>query len=390
MTMPRSSESCADPDCSSGSRPASPSNEDDGSGSEDGGCQPYLTRRTMSINNLAAERAFVDSMFDQESDAQSQGSARSPQNGMQRSTTMAVPQTPRSILMSQRLGQAHTGAVLAQMSPRAAAMTVDAQAMPPLALDPPAVANVVTTSRTLAAAAAVAVAAAAAAAAGPAADAEDDEVVGRRLEKELRSLMIRTHIRGEGEDELVGMGESPDELRRIGAALTRCMALRDKYMRMSGQLERMNPKNQPGWSIYPPPPAPAWRNYNEPAESATAEFDLDACAIPAADGCAFALGADGLYRVHDSAEQRDAGAEPFTSAPSIKEFYMDLDFLLDTISDGPIKTWAFQRLKYLDARWQLYILLNEREETMQSKLVPHRDLYNVRKVDGHVHLAAAM
>ncbi|KAJ1679329.1 AMP deaminase, partial [Spiromyces aspiralis] len=81
---------------------------------------------------------------------------------------------------------------------------------------------------------------------------------------------------------------------------------------------------------------------------------------------------------------------PFTQVPSIKEFYQDLEFLLDTVCHGPTKTFAFRRMRYLEARWQLYHLLNERAELHESKMVPHRDFYNVRKVDTHVHLAACM
>ncbi|KAI9501431.1 hypothetical protein BX070DRAFT_194672 [Coemansia spiralis] len=162
-------------------------------------------------------------------------------------------------------------------------------------------------------------------------------------------------------------------------------------MALSCQKDIENPKNCPGWKIYPPPPPPAWHNYHEPASSEDVEFDMNDCEIPPIDGdCVFAMGNNGVYSVYESAHDRDNNGQPFTSTPSIKEFFMDLDFVLDSISDGPIKTWAFRRLRYLDARWQLYTLLNEREETMQSQMVPHRDLYNVRKVDGHVHLASAM
>ncbi|KAJ2713351.1 AMP deaminase [Coemansia spiralis] len=217
---------------------------------------------------------------------------------------------------------------------------------------------------------------------------EDSDGAGRRVEDEIRRMMDRVHLDG-----ATGMSESAGELKRIGAALTKCMELRDKYMQSSVQLERMNPKNRPGWNIYPPPPEPAWHGLkprDADETSAAQEFSFDACDIPPADGCVFELGADGLYAVHESAAVRDAGRAPFTTAPSIKEFYVDLNYVLDTISDGPVKSWTYRRLGYLDARWQLHTLLNEREETMQSKLVPHRDLYNVRKVDGHVHLAAAM
>ncbi|KAJ1796035.1 AMP deaminase, partial [Coemansia sp. RSA 2399] len=273
--------------------------------------------------NYDAGRAFVDSMYDSKDG-------------------------PRSILMSQKLGRVHSNAVLPQMSPRTPAANIldPSIAPPPLSLD----------GNTT----------------------EDEDVLGMRLEKEIRKMMMRTEISG-GED-------GDDELRRIASALTRCMELRDKYMGISRQRETDNPRNHRNWEMYPPPPPPAWRDYREPAPSVEVEFDLGKCKIPTADpnGWTFEMGADGIYAV------RDREGTQVASAPSIKEFYTDLEFVLDTVSDGPVKTWAFRRLRYLDARWQLYVLLNEREETLQSKMVPHRDLYNVRKVDTHVHLASAM
>ncbi|KAJ2558229.1 AMP deaminase [Coemansia sp. RSA 1933] len=283
---------------------------------------PYMSESSVSQSNYEAGRAFVDAMYDNKDG-------------------------PRSIVMSQKLSRVHSNAVLPQMSPRTpAANILNPAAPPPLSLDGNA--------------------------------AEDEDVLGMRLEEEIRKMMMRTEISG-GED-------GDEELRRIGGALTRCMELRDKYMGVSRQRETDNPRNHKNWEMYPPPPPPAWRDYREPASSVEVEFDMDKCKIPEADprGCDFEMGADGIYTV------RDGSGVQVTEAPSIKEFYTDLEYVLDTVSDGPIKTWAFRRLRYLDARWQLYVLLNEREETMQSKMVPHRDLYNVRKVDGHVHLASAM
>ncbi|KAJ2365263.1 AMP deaminase [Coemansia sp. RSA 2611] len=301
---------------------------------------PYLTQRTLSKSSFAAEQAFVNSMFDQAKARDNAGTGDSTN-----------PTTPRSILMSQRLGLAHADAVLPQLSPRTPVASVDLHTMPPLTLD---------------------------------ASESEEDIMGRRLEHELRSMMMRTHVTDQP-PELAGMNEGGAELRRIGEALTRCMELRDKYMQTSLQRESDNPRNQSSWKIYPPAPQPAWRNYHEPATGeASVEFSMDDCDVPGADACTFALTEDGVYHVY-----ADSGAE-VSNVPTAKEFYVDLNFVLDTISDGPIKTWAFRRLRYLDARWQLYVLLNEREETMQSKMVPHRDLYNVRKVDGHVHLASAM
>ena len=69
---------------------------------------------------------------------------------------------------------------------------------------------------------------------------------------------------------------------------------------------------------------------------------------------------------------------------------MDLDEILTTSSDGPTKSFAFRRLQYLEGKFNLYVLLNDYQETADSKKVPHRDFYNVRKVDTHVHHSACM
>jgi AMP deaminase len=69
---------------------------------------------------------------------------------------------------------------------------------------------------------------------------------------------------------------------------------------------------------------------------------------------------------------------------------MDLDAVIDVSTDGPAKSFSFKRLSYLEGKFQLYSLLNEYQEIADSKKVPHRDFYNVRKVDTHVHHSACM
>jgi AMP deaminase len=88
--------------------------------------------------------------------------------------------------------------------------------------------------------------------------------------------------------------------------------------------------------------------------------------------------------------QDKSNREPAYDVPSCKDFYEDLDYILTSISDGPAKSFAFRRLRYLDSKWQMYILLNEFQELADSKRVPHRDFYNVRKVDTHVHHSSCM
>ncbi|KAJ2845422.1 AMP deaminase, partial [Coemansia erecta] len=354
------------------------------------GHHPYLSHRSLSKSNFEAEHKFVNAMFDNKTsdkntDHHSQRGASdivdrsswaqpSPSDSHLSFSSLLIgssphgdSMTPRSILMSQKLQQAHADAVLPQMSPMTPVLNVDLQMMPPLVLESQhhqadhrqsAMATRHGSSQTIGNSVV----------GNPSVGSVlDDEVVGRRLEKEIRKMMIRTHLTDEA-PELAGMTEGPQELKRIGDALTRCMALRNKYMKLSLQREADNPRNSPAWKIYPPAPPPAWKNFQEPADSVSVEFDINTIDIPPADQCVFAMGDDGVYAVYESEELRASGAQPITSAPSIREFYMDLNFVLDTISDGPVKTWTYRRLRYLDARWQLYILMNEREETMQSKL----------------------
>ncbi|XP_048588124.1 AMP deaminase 2 isoform X2 [Nematostella vectensis] len=76
--------------------------------------------------------------------------------------------------------------------------------------------------------------------------------------------------------------------------------------------------------------------------------------------------------------------------PDLQEFFEDQNILLALSTHGPIKSFAYRRLKYLESRYSLHTLLNEMKELAAMKEVPHRDFYNVRKVDTHVHAASCM
>lgn len=58
------------------------------------------------------------------------------------------------------------------------------------------------------------------------------------------------------------------------------------------------------------------------------------------------------------------------------------------IHSGPTITYSFQRLELLLAKFNLHIVLNANRELEAQKCVPHRDIYNIRKVDTHVHHSA--
>uniref|UniRef100_A0A8C8B146 AMP deaminase n=2 Tax=Otus sunia TaxID=257818 RepID=A0A8C8B146_9STRI len=51
---------------------------------------------------------------------------------------------------------------------------------------------------------------------------------------------------------------------------------------------------------------------------------------------------------------------------------------------------ALEAPPYLSSKFQMHVLLNEMKELAAQKKVPHRDFYNIRKVDTHIHASSCM
>ena len=64
---------------------------------------------------------------------------------------------------------------------------------------------------------------------------------------------------------------------------------------------------------------------------------------------------------------------PIMPVPSLRDYYKDLDSIILAASDGESKSFAYKRLQYLDAKWNIYILLNERQEMADSKVTSRLD-----------------
>ena len=94
---------------------------------------------------------------------------------------------------------------------------------------------------------------------------------------------------------------------------------------------------------------------------------------------------------------------------TLKDYYRDLNYIMGITSHGPSKTFCFRRLNLLESKYQLHVHLNAEHELSCQKVsslcvspyiicntnyykkrVPHRDFYNVRKVDNHVHHSSSM
>lgn len=258
------------------------------------------------------------------------------------------------------------------------------------------------------------------------------------------SLLATQGIHGAGAGIGIGSGTQSgfveqdskitDELRDIYTNIQKILDIRHKYIRLSLQGPGDNPKDDSGWRIYPPPPEPVWdhEKYQAGAKSGTqslsasgvlppqsqvaqsnseshdeqsssarirkrkpgqdigSDFEMsDLLPLPEASEMIFRLDQSGIYQVYENSNSAELDT-PIVTIPTIREYYMDLDQILTISSDGPGKSFAFRRLQYLEGKFNLYVLLNEYQEMADSKRVPHRDFYNVRKVDTHIHHSACM
>lgn len=60
--------------------------------------------------------------------------------------------------------------------------------------------------------------------------------------------------------------------------------------------------------------------------------------------------------------------KPVYTIPTIKEYFVDLEYILGVISDGPTKSLAYRRLRYLASKFDMYYLLNEYQEVSDMKV----------------------
>jgi len=155
------------------------------------------------------------------------------------------------------------------------------------------------------------------------------------------------------------------------------------------------------WKIYPQPPPPHWHWSEKPTLNPISgqsdggqgnDFNFKTCEIPEADACIYRIDSGGVFQVYgsdppeedegtlalmfgisvDHSDSRvgnpDTTTRPLFSVPTIRDYYIDLDYLLGVIADGPTKSFAYRRLKYLQGKWGMYTLLNENQELIAMKV----------------------
>lgn len=253
------------------------------------------------------------------------------------------------------------------------------------------------------------------------------------------------HISAQAEESVLRDNSINNELREMSSMIQRVLNLRHKYIALSLQRPGDNPKDHPDWKVYPQPPKPVWTeettlstnpsttisrvNSNtffgaeqdlsmsrsqaslasvaeepvrprpatppskqrKPGQDIGSDFAMSYFdPMPRRDGTMdFELDEGSVYQVYETAQAR-LEKRPWIKVPTLRDYYMDLNVVKEVSEDGPIKSFAFRELQILDGKFNLYTLENSYAEMMESKGVPHRDFYNVRKVDTHVHHSACM
>lgn len=245
-------------------------------------------------------------------------------------------------------------------------------------------------------------------------------------------------VEGEAQPSAMGNSYIAPELRAICTSIQSVLDIRHRYIGLSLQGPNDNPKDNEDWIIYPPPPQPVWDDVNnrpnslnsgtnsltsskvlgqndntasagslggspvqqvpyssakkprKPGQHVGEDFDIsDFLPLPEEGEATFELDKDSVYQVYENLNSMEASI-PFAKVPTLRDFYSDLEYVKDVSSDGPSKSFAYRELDILEGKYTLYFLVNEYEETAICKKVPHRDFYNVRKVDTHVHHSSCM
>ena len=72
------------------------------------------------------------------------------------------------------------------------------------------------------------------------------------------------------------------------------------------------------------------------------------------------------------------------------DFFSTMHRLLKMSAMGQVRSFTHHRMQLLEQKFNLHVMLNADKEFLAQKSAPHRDFYNVRKVDTHVHHSACM
>ncbi|XP_010775844.1 AMP deaminase 2-like isoform X4 [Notothenia coriiceps] len=126
-----------------------------------------------------------------------------------------------------------------------------------------------------------------------------------------------------------------------------------------------------------------------PPVSKNHPYDKDPKYLPTDTGYGCKM-VGGVVHVYTKKTNMDKSTELDLTYPDLTEYIGDMNVMMSLIINGPVKSFCYRRLQYLSSKFQMHILLNEMKELAAQKKVPHRDFYNIRKVDTHIHASSCM
>ncbi|GIL84466.1 hypothetical protein Vretimale_19007 [Volvox reticuliferus] len=161
-----------------------------------------------------------------------------------------------------------------------------------------------------------------------------------------------------------------DEVEEVCGSLVECLELRKHWLfrpALSAEARRHEPEAAVPSDIIPDP------FMYEPMPQSGYTFRM----------------VDGVMAVYGP-EDGDQLDNLFPVPGTASEFFTDMHRILRYASSGPVKSFCHHRLILLEQKFNLHVMLNSDKEFRAQKAAPHRDFYNVRKVDTHIHHSACM
>ncbi|XP_070551810.1 AMP deaminase 2-like isoform X3 [Ptychodera flava] len=227
---------------------------------------------------------------------------------------------------------------------------------------------------------------------------EKQEKVQRKIDRSLATHFQRISITGNDTS-----GVPYEDLQEASQCITSALLMREKYMKLA--LQRFPKTTSKALRTADGKPKDVFSDEEEDEEEKASMSELDHpihpptsdkhpfdVEIPGPIKCELKIieGIVHIFPAQDDENQQDKTKPmefPYVDRAS---FLADMNELTALIANGPIKSFSYRRLQYLSSRYQLHILLNEMKELAAQRSVPHRDFYNIRKVDTHVHAASCM
>uniref|UniRef100_A0A8C9RU62 AMP deaminase n=2 Tax=Scleropages formosus TaxID=113540 RepID=A0A8C9RU62_SCLFO len=191
------------------------------------------------------------------------------------------------------------------------------------------------------------------------------------------------------------------DLLDAAKCVVRALLIREKYIALSlqdfypttarflQQLGWASPNEIHAYDEVPETPVAADAPVHPPVSETHPYEDQDPKNMPPDLGYGCKM-VDGVVHVYTRRSPLEGATELDLPYPDLQEYIADMSIMMALIINGPVKSFCYRRLQYLSSKFQMHILLNEMKELAAQKKVPHRDFYNIRKVDTHIHASSCM